>query len=605
MKKNLTIYIAIAVITLGFATSSYAQLGDLTKKPKQKANNDGFTKVTLHNDVNFLGEFLEVDATETGFRNLNDFNDIASSITVPKGFVAIIFEHADNGGGYGRSVDLLEDCADLSIYGFNNIVSSIIVYKTNRAGFFWARGSMRNGEFMPGHWERTPVSGIPVNKVAVVSPPIPRHTASLSTGIQQNDSLFTITSLGTQSSQDVSYSNLAETLMGVIGSDFHGVEEIGSAAFERASNNLLIPDSINFWYPQKSPRDHRNTYFKRTLSGTIAGGESEPQIAEIEGTYEDHDLNLDIIPSQNYMYLISEGHKPELSLQQSVKLTKENIRFHNPTGEFENPCTKPFDLVEAEIDTRLNAKSAINFLTRQRVGKQIAVYGPWIYDKGHCFQPEIHPAEQIWWSENEGTNKKYNLNVFCDSSKRFWWRSQMDDGTKLKPWGAPPIKGTFAIAFEVEIGKGGKKFEVTNIEDYNVAVIPNTDKIYNLTYQNNVLVSFVPHNDAFKVSFENVGLKPGTTNIVRGFLVLETTVGTVTQITKKVTVTFPNNTGGTPQFLQIDVPAGTTADKIDEKYEQQVFKKVDGHYMFSILRTTINQPLNKSVTNKNVLKINK
>ena len=46
--------------------------------------------------------------------------------------------------------------------------------------------------------------------------------------------------------------------MGVIGSDFRGPQEIGSAHFERASNNALIPDWLNFWFPNKQPNDHRS-----------------------------------------------------------------------------------------------------------------------------------------------------------------------------------------------------------------------------------------------------------------------------------------------------------------------------------------------------------
>jgi hypothetical protein len=616
MKKHLLLIVSIFVIAITFGGTIYPQINKSGKKAKdaigKQADNGQTATVTLHNGINFLGEFLFVETGDHRLQTQSDFNDIASSITVPTGFVAIIFEEADSGGGYGRSVDLMEDCPDLAKYDFNDKISFISVFKNERSGYIWARGSMRNGQFMPGHWERMPATGIPVNNVAVVSPPIPSHKTE-ETFIEQKDSQFTLLSIGTQSAQDAASSELAETLMGVIGSDYKGAEEIGSAAFERDSNNALIPDNINFWYPQKAPRDQRNRFFKRTLSGTIPGGEFQPQIAEIEGTYEDHDFNLDILPSPNYMNLISDGHKPELSIPQSLKLQGKSLGLSNPTGSFSNPCTKPFTVVEAEVDARLNAKSALNFLTRQRIGKQIAVYGPWIYDIGHCYQPEIHPAEQVWWSENEGKNRKYNLNIFCDSSKRFWWRSQMDDGTKMKPWGAPPITGTFAIAFEVEIGQGeggkfelggfskpGKKFEVSNIEDFNVVANPNSNKVYNLIYQNNILVSFVPHNDAFKVSFEKVGFKPGTTNIVRGFLVIEATVGTVTQISGKITVEFPASGGVKSPPIQIDVPAGATADTIEEKYEKQLFKKVEGHYMFSILQSELpaKTPMNQKVKTK-------
>jgi len=526
--------------------------------------------VVIFENPNFGGRAKTVGVGEY---RLLDFNDIASSIKVPTGLAAMIYEHADEGGGYGISVDLLEDCPDLSKYNFNDKVSYIVVFGTKRPGFFWARNSLRNGQFVAGHWERERASGPPPpNPIAVVSPPLPPHAPTgppnpivvspplpphAPTGpttIQVNDAQFTITSLGVQSPADAAiWDHADKDLMGVIGSDYRGIEEIGSAAFQRASHNRAIPDSINFWYPQKQPNDH--IYFKRTLSGTIAGsveGESaEPHIANVNGTYDDHDLNIDIKPSSNYMYLITQAHRPSLSLQQATELRGESIWDLEAK---ENPCTKPFKVVEAEID-----QTGLTGAVFHRIGKQIAVYGPWIYDKGHCYHPEIHPAEQIWWSEDVGANKKYNLNLFCDSSGRFWWRSQMDDGTIIKPWAEPPIKGTFAIAFEADLGNKlpTKTFEVTGLSQDNVVEFPNSNKVYNLVYQNKALVSFVPKNNAFKVSYEKVGLKPGTTNIVHGFLVIETSVGTITRIQ------------GSP-------PLGL---------EELAFKKVGGHYMFSILLT--------------------
>jgi hypothetical protein len=181
----------------------------------------------------------------------------------------------------------------------------------------------------------------------------------------------------------------------------------------------------------------------------------------------------------------------------------------------------------------------------------------------------------------------YHLNVFADSSKRFWWRSQTDDGTTVHPWGAPPITGLFAIAFEVPIDTlragtgGGKRFEVANVDQWNVATVPDSNKVYDLLYEGKTLVSFVPHNDAFKVSYENVGLKPGTSNIVRGFLVIETTVGTVKQTATKITVKFGD------QQVSVNIPEGIDPDKIDQKYEQAVFQKEAGHYVFTVTRTDV------------------
>jgi hypothetical protein len=226
-----------------------------------------------------------------------------------------------------------------------------------------------------------------------------------------------------------------------------------------------------------------------------------------------------------------------------------------------------------------------------RVGKQIAMYGPWIYDIGHCDHPEIHPAEQIWWTEDAPDNGMvYHLSVVADASKRFLWRSQMDDGTKLHPWGAPPITGLFAIAFEVpvdtvRVGTTGQRFDVGNVDLRNAASVPGSSQAHNLVYQGQTLVSFIPHNDSFKVSFENVGLKTGgislnTGAVVRGFLVIETTVGTVKQIATRV----PLLEGTQPIF--VDVPLGSDPDKVDQRIEQKAFQKEDGHNVFTLTRTS-------------------
>src|SRR5438309_8406448 len=80
--------------------------------------------VTLYDDPNFSGRSKAVGI---GNYRLSDFEGIASSIRVPLGFVAILYEHADEGGGYGISVDLLEDCPDLSKYNLSDKAAYISV----------------------------------------------------------------------------------------------------------------------------------------------------------------------------------------------------------------------------------------------------------------------------------------------------------------------------------------------------------------------------------------------------------------------------------------------------------------------------------------------
>jgi hypothetical protein len=556
--------------------------------------------VTIYEQKSFSGRSQALTA---GDHRLTDWKP--ASIRVPAGSVAYLYQSVDSGGGYGISVDLMEDHSDLAEFGLQGHVSLITIFPSTRDNFFWARGSVVNGEFVAGHWERSRAGGNPVNTIAVASPPLPSRAPPPVTSIQQQGTTWTITTLGPQSTSDASMWNRADKTMGVIGSDFRGPQEIGSAKFQRASNNILIPDWIEFWFPNKQANDHRSmVYFKRTLTGVITdkitknwsgkvpdfgGGlrtisgtyelSDVPHVANISGTYPDYDLNIDIAPFVDYMYLINDSHKPERSLE---------VKMKDLVDSDHDPCTDPFIKVEAEVDAGIAAKRSIAASLQQRIGKQVAVYGPWIYDIGHCDHPEIHPAEEIWWMDYAPNNVNvYHLNVFADSSKRFWWRSQMDDGTKLHPWGAPPIIGLFAITFEASFdpiragADGGKRFEVENVDHWNVATIPGGNKVYDLVYQGKTLVSFIPHNDAFKVSYENVGLKPGSNNIVRGFLVIETTVGTVTQIATKVTL----NIGG--QQVSVNVPQGADPDKIDERFEPAVFKKEAGHYVFTVKRTDI------------------
>jgi hypothetical protein len=72
--------------------------------------------VTIYENPNFSGRSRTLGVGGYRFFTPEDFNDVVSSISVPAGFGAMLFEHADDGGGYGISVDLLEDCADLSKY---------------------------------------------------------------------------------------------------------------------------------------------------------------------------------------------------------------------------------------------------------------------------------------------------------------------------------------------------------------------------------------------------------------------------------------------------------------------------------------------------------
>lgn len=132
-------------------------------------------RVVLYEHPNFGGLSRTLGIGKYRFISPADFNDVASSIKIDNGLVALLYEHADAAGGYGLWVDLLEDRPDLSQVSFNNKLSFITVFSSpNPQGLIWVRNTVQqNGRFLPGHWERPRASGPPVNTMAVVAPPLP------------------------------------------------------------------------------------------------------------------------------------------------------------------------------------------------------------------------------------------------------------------------------------------------------------------------------------------------------------------------------------------------------------------------------------------------
>ena len=399
-----------------------------------------------------------------------------------------------------------------------------------------------------------------------------------------------LTSLPTLPSE-VLWNKATDEQSGIIGSDFRGIEEIGNAAFERdfvansiggVVGNILSAgqlDNLNFWLPQKTLE---GSIYKRTLSGKLSKAlpneEANPHIAKIEEIYTDFDLSIYIDPAPNYKYLLTAAKEREYTKLMATEYQVTAHSFGQANCDSQSDILDFTNRIETEIDAHDSAKNLMVDLNKNRVGQQISAYGPWVFDKGHCCHPEIHPAEQIWWSENKkNCTKSYYCNVFCDASKRFWWRARMDGSLKLKPWGAPPIKGTFAIAFEVKLGEPTKKFAATRLDNYNVQPTPNDFKIRNLVWNGQTLVSFNPGNAyGLNVTYENVGLKAGTTNIIHGFLVIETTVGKVIQKLDKGFANINNN------LVKFNVGWGISPNTINQVFESTVFDKEEGHYMFVV-----------------------
>lgn len=145
--------------------------------------------VTLFEGRNFEGASVELGEGSTRFPSPELFNDRATSIKVTPGYCAVLYEHANENGGYGLCVDLLEDCPDLSVYGFDKTTSYVRVFAADRGVHVWARGRNGDAGFVPGHWERKRATPTATPAVAVVGPPVPAPTQPepSSQGVQVRD----------------------------------------------------------------------------------------------------------------------------------------------------------------------------------------------------------------------------------------------------------------------------------------------------------------------------------------------------------------------------------------------------------------------------------
>lgn len=133
--------------------------------------------VVIYDEANFRGRWRPFSVGRYRLFNDADFNDVASSIKVPVGLAVIVYEHADTGGGYGESVDFLEDQADLSKYSFDNKISYLEVFSIKRGSEAYERNKIENGRFVQGRW--IPASDVHVNPNPVVAPFKPENVPEI------------------------------------------------------------------------------------------------------------------------------------------------------------------------------------------------------------------------------------------------------------------------------------------------------------------------------------------------------------------------------------------------------------------------------------------
>ncbi len=308
--------------------------------------------------------------------------------------------------------------------------------------------------------------------------------------------------------------------LGVMANDYDGKDEIGTAPVEREMRlGIGNPQFLNFWYPNTRPRDNKRA-FKQTMIGRVTGSKHY----ENEWVFPDYDIDIYVEPTPSFQFLIAESPKPNASFLTKIDAYR---KLKSPN------CPPHFDEVEAEIDLRdiHDKQFPAYFNEDMKTSHYAGFYGAWIYDRGHCDQPEIHPAEQIWWRSVKENVTTLRLNLTCDYSNRYNKVDQFDsdDGlTVMRPWAEAPLKGVFAIPFKVKPGTEKAIFRIIQLDVNNLngnnSVLFNKARINHFVFKGQKLVSVVePESKCMNITFEDVGLNAA--GEVQGFVVITTAVG--------------------------------------------------------------------------------
>ena len=317
--------------------------------------------VTIYQDINFGGrsEALEVGGHRLGSAQLNDQ---ISSIKVPAGLVALAYEHADGAGGYGRSVDFLEDHADLRALGLNDKISYIHVFPAERdvqvrdhrrghparstSHVVWARGAVVGGRYFAGHWVPQPVHPRPPGP-AVVSPgPLPHllHISKVTGEDWVNP--------GHNTSSNTWSSDL-----------------VGGATFDGSDSHPL--EWVSVLNPQLEQDDEVGV--AGFAVAVDLSGADLPFTHPFGGDFE-----FGIVPDSGYANLLAPSNHDRHASNDNIRNAFSDGRKIGLSVNGALPLEVGAGMVPAPY--------------RVQLGDRIATYGRWIVDAGHGdFHTEIHP----------------------------------------------------------------------------------------------------------------------------------------------------------------------------------------------------------------------
>lgn len=138
-----------------------------------------------------------------------------------------------------------------------------------------------------------------------------------------------------------------------------------------------------------------------------------------DGWGAEYDWNLNIIPNDDFVYIINTPKERAVDISEWKKCKREGCLYDC----FQAEITPPKGLRGNKWfpGRQWKHEAGFPFISYDQQpspleGREVCVYGPWVLDYGHGCRPEIHPAELIWW-KNAGAHSD---SPFC----AYGWRSR-------------------------------------------------------------------------------------------------------------------------------------------------------------------------------------
>lgn len=233
-------------------------------------------------------------------------------------------------------------------------------------------------------------------------------------------------------------------------------EQLGLAARDATADRRYVGPLANFKKGagfRRGALGGRNWYPADVVKRTLCGQLDRLELFHTSFTDHEADFHQFIDPFPPYQYLSSDV-APIATAPRSTygEITLPGEIWRNPPW-FNLPTHHT--LMDSRVVPSPRKDGGLD-------GSPVCIYGPWVFEDFHANQPEIHPAQQMWWrvaSKDEirwlvaqdVSNRFHREMYYCDVAGAA--KEEICDATRPKDfvaWAPPSLAGEALLAYELD-----------------------------------------------------------------------------------------------------------------------------------------------------------